>query len=91
MAAIPNNLNYFPRCSSYRARRCARGLLVHDRSVYLMSNGQPPDLVNAPRRFVAYAKGCHPDRDPKWRAVARELVGDVILAVSCLWRMNCGP
>jgi len=53
-------------------------VLVRDEGVYLMSNGQPRDLLNetSPRSFAAYARGCHPFRDHDWRTNARELVGD---------------
>jgi hypothetical protein len=50
-------------------------LLVHDQGVYLMSNGQPRDIVKGESSFVAYAKGCHPDRDPDWYDTAHALVG----------------
>lgn len=53
--------------------------LVHDDGVYLMSNGLPPDLLDGTpdhgRRFVAYAEGCDPQRDPDWWETARLLVG----------------
>lgn len=53
-------------------------ILARDEGVYLMSNGQPRDLLNeaSPRSFAAYAIGCHPFRDHDWRTNARELVGD---------------
>lgn len=50
-------------------------ILVHDRGVYLMSNGEPRDLVEGERSFVAYARGCHPLRDANYRAASRALVG----------------
>ncbi len=50
-------------------------VLVHDRGVYLMSNGEPRDLVEGERSFVAYARGCHPLRDANYRAVSETLVG----------------
>ena len=51
-------------------------ILVHDQGVYLMSNGQPRDLIDDERSFVAYARGCHPFRDADYRTVSRSLVGD---------------
>ncbi|TWB07192.1 DUF3085 domain-containing protein [Bradyrhizobium stylosanthis] len=53
-------------------------ILGCDEGVYLMSNGQPRDLLGeaSPRSFTAYARGCHPSRDRHWRTNARELVGD---------------
>ncbi|WP_369720178.1 DUF3085 domain-containing protein [Bradyrhizobium sp. LLZ17] len=52
-------------------------ILACDEGVYLMSNGQPRDLLNeaSPRSFAAYARGCNPFRDREWRRNARELVG----------------
>ncbi|MFK4534301.1 hypothetical protein ABIA00_002484 [Bradyrhizobium ottawaense] len=50
-------------------------LLVHDQGVYLMSNGQPRDIVKGQTSFCAYAEGCHPDRDAHWYETARALVG----------------
>lgn len=50
-------------------------VLVHDQGVYLMSNGEPRDLVEGERSFVAYARGCHPLRDANYRAASRALVG----------------
>ena len=62
-------------------------LLVHEQGVYLMSNGQPRDIVGADatgrkdaakdegRSFCAYAIGCHPEKDADWYETARGLVG----------------
>ena len=50
-------------------------ILVHDYGVYLMSNGQPRDLIDDKRSFVAYARGCNPSRDANYRVRSRELVG----------------
>lgn len=55
-------------------------VLVHDDGVYLMSNGQPRDIVSGGdgkgggRSFCAYAKGCDP-RDAGWWDTSRALVG----------------
>ena len=58
-------------------------LLVHEQGVYLMSNGQPRDIVGADatdrkdaakdegRSFCAYAIGCHPENDADWYEIAR--------------------
>jgi hypothetical protein len=41
-----------------------------------MSNGEPRDLLgSSDRSFVAYANGCHPDKDADWYDHARALVG----------------
>jgi DUF3085 family protein len=50
-------------------------LLVHDHGVYLMSNGQPRDLVSGTSSFCAYAHGCDPKQDAQWWDVSRALVG----------------
>ena len=54
-------------------------ILVHDQGVYLMSNGDPGDILEAekPSRYVAYAKGCDPREggDGDWWDNARALVG----------------
>jgi Protein of unknown function (DUF3085) len=62
-------------------------LLVHDQGVYLMSNGEPRDIVDADatgrkdeasnegRSFCVYAAGCDPDADEDWYDTARALVG----------------
>jgi hypothetical protein len=50
-------------------------ILVHDDGVYLMSNGEPGDIVNAPSRYVVHAKGTNPATDPDYYDTARMLVG----------------
>lgn len=50
-------------------------ILVHDRGVYLMSNGEPRDIVSGETSYVAYAKGCDPDKDEDWHENADSLVG----------------
>ncbi|MCP1761961.1 DUF3085 domain-containing protein [Bradyrhizobium japonicum] len=49
-------------------------LLVHDQGVYLMSNGEPRDVISQ-TSFVAYARGCHPIADSDWWETSRALVG----------------
>lgn len=49
--------------------------LVHDRGVYLMSNGMPRLLDENGRSRVAYAEGCDPDKDPEWWEASEALVG----------------
>jgi len=49
--------------------------LVHERGVYLMSNGMPRLLDDNGRSRVAYAEGCDPDRDPEWWETSEALVG----------------
>lgn len=46
-----------------------------DHGVYLMSNGEPRDLIEGPRSFVAYAAGYDPYRDAHWRVHTRDLIG----------------
>ena len=53
-------------------------LLVREQGVYLMSNGQPRDIVGvdaADRSFCAYAIGCHPEKDADWYETARVAMG----------------
>ena len=56
-------------------------LLVHDDGVYLMSNGEPRDIVSGGdgkgggKSFCAYARGCHPEKDAQWWDNSRDLVG----------------
>lgn len=56
-------------------------LLVHDQGVYLMSNGEPRDQLDAPggrklrSAYVAYAQGCNPQTDSDWYDTSRDLVG----------------
>jgi hypothetical protein len=52
-------------------------ILVHDQGVYLMSAGQPRDLISegGVSSYVAYAQGCDPGRDADWWETAREIVG----------------
>lgn len=49
--------------------------LVHDEGVYLMSGGEPRDIVSGERSFVAYARGMDPDKDPDWFDTALAAVG----------------
>jgi hypothetical protein len=52
---------------------------VHDEGVYLMSNGEPRDVVavmsKAATTYVAYAEHCNPKVDEDWWDNSRELVG----------------
>ena len=52
-------------------------ILVHDHGVYLMSAGQPRDLISegGVASYVAYAEGCDPGKDSAWWERAREFVG----------------
>lgn len=50
-------------------------LLVHDQGVYLMSGGEPRDIVEGTTSFCAFAKGCDPRSDDEWYDTARSLVG----------------
>lgn len=66
-------------CTLYGQKSLSEGpavFLVGDSGVYLMSNGLPIDLIETPcRRFVAYAKGMHPDVDDGWYDLKREVFG----------------
>lgn len=67
-------------------------ILVHDQGVYLMSNGEPGDLLDpadegkafAPH-YVAYAKGCNPKLDEEWWDNGRDLVGGDDFAETLEW------
>lgn len=50
-------------------------ILVHDHGVYLMSNGDPRDLIDGKTCFAAYAKGCDPRTDEAHWETSRTLVG----------------
>jgi hypothetical protein len=51
-------------------------LFVHDRGVYLMSNGIPRDMDAAQTgSHVVYAEYCNPNTDTEWYDNSRELVG----------------
>lgn len=57
-------------------------LFVHDAGVYIMSNGQPRDVVEVTEdnetrshTYVVYAKNCNPAVDEDWWDNAQELVG----------------
>jgi hypothetical protein len=60
-------------------------LLVRDKGIYLMSNGEPRDLLDEVQLFVSYAHGCHPLRDKNWQAAAHELVGGDDFALLLPW------
>ncbi len=76
-------LDHLDRCSSFgRMLGDPEGepgkphvVLVHDDGVYLLSNGDPRDLVDEDRCFCAYAKGMHPRVDPDFYEVAIDVVG----------------
>jgi hypothetical protein len=55
---------------------------VHDQGVYLMSNGEPRDLIpiegadtGQPTTYCAYAEHCDPSKDEDWWENASGLVG----------------
>lgn len=51
-------------------------LFVHDQGVYLMSNGNPRDLVaGTDSSYCTYAQDCNPAIDAEWWEHARALVG----------------
>lgn len=49
-------------------------IFVHDDGLYLMSNGQPRDIVSGERSFCAYARGYDPKAPGVWDK-ARDAVG----------------
>lgn len=62
-----------------------RLLFVHDRGVYIMSNGIPRDIISVSndvtggeeRNYVSYAEGCDPrvGTFDEWYGTSRDLVG----------------
>jgi hypothetical protein len=52
---------------------------VHDNGVYLMSNGEPRDLLDPAdpqsSAYVVYAEQCNPTIDDDWWENSRDLVG----------------
>ncbi len=61
-------------------------ILVHDQGVYVMSNGKPGDLLPGGSHFVAYAEGCHPEKNPDdFYDTARDLVGGDDFADTLDW------
>jgi hypothetical protein len=69
---------------------------VHDQGVYVMSNGQPADLVEDPqyggqRNYVAYAEGCNPNigEFDDWYGTSRDLVGGDDFAETLVLDQEC--
>lgn len=55
-----------------------RLFFVHDQGVYLMSNGEPRDIITVDGKettYVAYAENCNPNVDENWWDNSRDLVG----------------
>lgn len=52
-------------------------IFVKDEGIYLMSNGEPADIVKEPQRFVVYAEGYDPTKEDRMVVYdrAREAVG----------------
>ncbi len=67
-------------------------VLVHDQGVYLMSGGQPRDLISEGglSSYVAYAQGCDPGKDAGWWETARELVGGDDFGQHLPWAKDIG-
>jgi len=63
-------------------------LFERDYGVYLMSNGQPSDILSEELLFVAYAQVCDPLRDTDWRAKSHELVGGDDFGVVLPWALD---
>ena len=59
------------------ATPCPALQLVHDRGVYIMSNGIPRDMVDSSGSYVVYAEGCDPSKAEfdDWYEKSRDLVG----------------
>ena len=51
-------------------------ILVKDDGIYLMSNGEPADIVKDPTRFVAYARGYDPRDGDVWEKCRAAVGGD---------------
>jgi hypothetical protein len=69
-------------------------LFVHDRGVYLMSNGIPRDLdAGGSGSYVVYAEHCNPNTDEDWYDNSRELVGGddfaEVINIPRSWVHNC--
>jgi hypothetical protein len=73
---------------------------VHDQGVYVMSNGEPRDVISAeaasadrPTTYVVYAAHCDPARDTDWWQNSADLVGGddfvEILPVTQQWLDDC--
>ncbi len=69
---------------------------VHDQGVYLMSNGNPRDLITgakSPSAYTAFASNCDPSKDEDWWDASRDLVGGDDFAETILidhnWLTNC--
>ena len=69
---------------------------VHDQGVYLMSNGNPRDMVNIngkEKAYTAYAENCNPETDEDWWDNSRDYVGgDDFVETIILgphWLENC--
>jgi hypothetical protein len=50
-------------------------VFVHDHGIYLLSNGEPPDLVSEETSFIVYAEGYNPHTDDDALTKANEAVG----------------
>lgn len=69
-------------------------VFVHDRGVYLMSNGLPRDVDGvADGSHVVYAEHCNPDTDEEWYDNSRDLVGGddfaEVINIPRSWVHNC--
>jgi hypothetical protein len=69
----------------YSVPKAPAVLLVKDQGIYIMSNGDPGDLLDPSKagdqyaqRYVVYAKGCNPktDGDDVWDRCRRLVGGD---------------
>jgi hypothetical protein len=69
-------------------------VFVHDRGVYLMSNGIPRDIEGVDSgSHVVYAEHCNPNTDDEWYDNSRELVGGddfaEVINIPRSWVQNC--
>jgi hypothetical protein len=74
-----------PAADSVEGATVPAVLLGCDHGVYLMSGGQPRDLIEGQRSFVAYAAGYDPFKDANWRTHTRDLIGGDDCSLTLPW------
>ena len=74
-----------PAAASVEGTTVSAVVLGCDHGVYLMSGGQPRDLIEGPRCFVAYAAGYDPFKDADWRADTSDLIGGDDFSLTLPW------
>ena len=70
---------------------------VHDQGVYIMSNGEPKDIITVDGKentYVAFAQHCNPKTDEDWWDNSRDLVGGddfaEVVPITASWLQSCG-